>query len=66
MLKRKQLSVVWSVLGRDDDDGLGYGLWMTFIVLIRKTEAGEYKNLSINIGPESVKVERRKHEILLI
>ena len=49
MLKRKQLSVVWSVVGRDDDDGLGYGLWMTFILLIRKTETGEYKLVNLSI-----------------
>ena len=58
-LKRNQLSVVWSVVGRDDDDGLGYG-WIVDD-LDSLTQSAKQKLMNIKSIQISFKVKMRKH-----
>ena len=65
MLKRKQLSVVWSVVGRDDDDGLGYGWIVDDLDSLTQSAKQKLVNIKVYLSiknTKSVKVEMRKGE----
>ena len=67
MLKRKQLSVVWSVVGRDDDDGLGYGWIVDDFDSLTQSAKQKLVNIKVYLSiiniytTESLRVKTRKH-----